>query len=35
VILTYVMWITFLAWAIDWLLKKLARRAYPWTEAGL
>ncbi|MBL9060166.1 MAG: ABC transporter permease subunit [Mangrovicoccus sp.] len=35
VILTYVIWITFLAWAIDWLLKKLARRAYPWTEAGL
>ncbi len=35
VILTYVLWITFLAWAIDWLLKQLARRAYPWTEAGL
>lgn len=32
VILTYVIWITFLAWGIDWLLKQLARRAFPWTE---
>ena len=35
VILTYVIWITFLAFVIDWLLKKLARRAFPWMEEGL
>lgn len=35
VILTYVMWITLLAFTLDWLLKQLARRAFPWTEAGL
>jgi len=35
VILTYVMWITLLAFLIDWLLKTLSRRAFPWMEAGL
>ena len=34
VILTYVLWITFLAWVIDWLLKAVARRAFPWTEVS-
>ena len=35
VILTYVIWITLLAFLIDWLLKTLSRRAFPWMEAGL
>lgn len=35
VILTYVIWITLLAFIIDWLLKTLSRRAFPWMEAGL
>ena len=35
VILTYVIWITILAFIIDWLLKSLSRRAFPWMEAGL
>jgi NitT/TauT family transport system permease protein len=35
VILTYVIWITLLAFVIDWLLKTLSRRAFPWLEAGL
>ncbi len=35
VILTYVIWITVLAFIIDWLLKTLSRRAFPWMEAGL
>lgn len=35
VILTYVMWITLLAFTIDWLLRVLARRAFPWTGASL
>ncbi len=35
VILTYVIWITLLAFLIDWLLKTLSRRAFPWAEAGL
>ncbi|MEM8871831.1 MAG: ABC transporter permease [Pseudomonadota bacterium] len=35
VILTYVIWITLLAFVIDWLLKTLSRKAFPWTEAGL
>jgi len=29
------MWITLLAFTLDWLLRQLARRAFPWTEAGL
>ncbi|OIQ32891.1 MAG: lipid kinase [Alphaproteobacteria bacterium MedPE-SWcel] len=35
VILTYVIWITLLAYVIDWLLKTVSRRAFPWMEAGL
>ncbi len=35
VILTYVIWITLLAFLLDWLLKQLSRRAFPWMEAGL
>ena len=35
VILTYVIWITFLAFVIDFLLKKLSKRAFPWMEEGL
>jgi NitT/TauT family transport system permease protein len=33
VILTYVAWITFLAFAIDWALAAASRRLYPWAEA--
>ena len=32
VILPYVLWITFLAFLIDWSLKTLSRKLYPWTE---
>lgn len=35
VILTYVIWITLLAFVLDWLLKTVSRRAFPWLEAGL
>ena len=35
VILTYVLWITALAFLIDWALKALGRRAFPWTGASL
>ncbi len=35
VILTYVIWITLLAFIIDWLLKTLSRKSFPWMEAGL
>ncbi|MGJ8586180.1 MAG: ABC transporter permease [Marinosulfonomonas sp.] len=35
VILTYVIWITVLAFLIDWALKTLSRKAFPWMEAGL
>lgn len=30
VILPYVAWITLLAFSMDWLLKQVARRAFPW-----
>ena len=33
VILTYVAWITLLAFAIDWTLAQASRRLYPWAEA--
>ncbi|NKX43747.1 ABC transporter permease [Roseicyclus persicicus] len=33
VILTYVAWITLLAFLIDWGLARLSRWAYPWAEA--
>ena len=32
VILTYVVWITFIAFVLDWCLAKLSRRLYPWAE---
>ncbi|EPX76659.1 ABC transporter permease [Salipiger mucosus] len=35
IILTYVIWITALAFLIDWGLKTLSRRAFPWMGAGL
>lgn len=35
VILTYVIWITVLAFVLDWALKQLSRKAFPWMEAGL
>ncbi|KFE36218.1 ABC transporter permease [Thioclava atlantica] len=35
IILTYVIWITLLAFVIDYALKVLARRAFPWMEGGL
>ena len=35
VILTYVIWITALAFLMDLALRRLSRRAFPWTEAGL
>jgi NitT/TauT family transport system permease protein len=34
VILPYVLWITLLAFAMDWLLRMLSRRAFPWFGAG-
>lgn len=35
IILTYVIWITALAFLIDWALRALSRRAFRWAEAGL
>ncbi len=35
VILTYVIWITFLAFVADWLLRRASRRFFPWAEDGL
>lgn len=35
VILTYVIWITLLAFLLDWMLKTLSRKAFPWMEAAL
>lgn len=35
VILTYVIWITFLAFMMDLALRRLSRRLFPWSEAGL
>jgi len=32
VILPYVVWITLLAFAMDWLLRLISRRAFPWAE---
>jgi NitT/TauT family transport system permease protein len=34
VILVYVVWITLLAFLIDWALKALSRRLYPWAGEG-
>ncbi|TVP71728.1 MAG: ABC transporter permease [Rhodobacteraceae bacterium] len=35
IILTYVLWITCLAFLLDWLLRVLSRRAFRWAETGL
>lgn len=35
VILTYVIWITLLAFLMDYSLRLLSRKAFPWTEAAL
>lgn len=35
IILTYVIWITFLAFMMDLFLRWLSRRLFPWTEASL
>ena len=35
VILTYVLWITLLAFLMDLALRWLSRRLFPWTEASL
>jgi len=35
VILTYVIWITLLAFVIDWALRMLSRKLYPWAGRGL
>lgn len=35
IILTYVIWITALAFLIDWLLRQASRKFYPWAENGL
>lgn len=34
VILPYVVWITVLAWLMDWGLRQLHRRCFPWAEGG-
>ncbi|WP_435605650.1 ABC transporter permease [Pseudomonas knackmussii] len=34
VIVPYVVWITLLAWLMDWALRVLTRRAFPWYEGG-
>jgi NitT/TauT family transport system permease protein len=34
VILPYVIWITLLAFAMDWALKLLRSAAFPWAEMG-
>jgi len=35
VILSYVIWITILAFTIDWILRRVSRRFFPWAEDGL
>lgn len=35
VILTYVAWITFIAFMLDWLLAMASRRLYPWADKSL
>jgi NitT/TauT family transport system permease protein len=34
VILPYVLWITLLAFLMDWLLRVLSRKAFPWAETN-
>ena len=33
VILPYVAWITFLAFVMDWVLRRISRRYFPWQNA--
>ncbi len=35
VILTYVIWITLLAFMMDWLLRKASQKLFPWAEESL
>jgi NitT/TauT family transport system permease protein len=35
VILTYVIWITLLAFLLDWALRRIAQRYFPWAEQSL
>ena len=35
VILTYVIWITILAFLMDWVLRWASRKLFPWAEGGL
>lgn len=35
VILPYVAWITLIAFIMDWSLRKLSRRAFPWLSRGM
>ena len=35
VILTYVIWITVLAFLFDWMLRRASRHFFPWAERGL
>ncbi|WP_326537844.1 ABC transporter permease [Pseudorhodoferax sp.] len=35
VILPYVVWITLLAWAMDWGLRWLNRRCFPWSQGSM
>jgi NitT/TauT family transport system permease protein len=35
VILTYVIWITLLAFLMDWALRRLSSWLYPWAGKGL
>ena len=34
IILPYVVWITFLAFLTDWLLRHISQRAFPWFHSG-
>lgn len=34
VILPYVVWITLLAWLMDWALRHIHRRCFPWAQGG-
>ena len=34
VILPYVLWITLLAFLMDWSLRAVSRFAFPWAETG-
>ncbi|MEO0945068.1 MAG: ABC transporter permease, partial [Pseudomonadota bacterium] len=34
IILTYVIWITILAFLLDWLLRQASLRLFPWSEAA-